>query len=150
MDIASLSSNIVAVAGTSAAVGAGAWHLIRPFAQPYIDKGLNALPAYIAGRARDRFAADVAAGKIPPPVVRLVKAIGRAAIQWADAEIGTPASTDGQAKAIVMALARVPYIDKLVAADPADAAHDISVALDALKAQLAKDDINPDQTKTTP
>lgn len=139
MNIATLQNNVIAAISAAAVAGAGAWHLIRPFAQPYLDKALSALPAYLAGRARDQFAADVASGKISAPVVRLIKALGAAAIQWANTEIGTTVDTDNQALAIVAALAHVPGIGKLVSADQADAAHDVSVALTALKAQMAKD-----------
>lgn len=124
---------------TAAAIGgAGLWHLLRPLAQPFIDRVLSALPAYLAGRARDQFAAAVSSGKIPAPVVRLFKALGAATLQWAEAEAvgGTDAA---QAAAIVGAMAHVPYLDKLVAADPDDAAHDVILALTALKSELAKD-----------
>lgn len=118
--------------------GAVAWHIARPIVQPYIDKALSALPAYLAGRARDQFAAAVQSGKIPAPAVRLFKALGAATLQWAESEAS--GSTDAaQAAAIVAALAHVPGLGKLVTADPDDAAHDVSVALVALKAELAKD-----------
>lgn len=124
------------------AVGAGAWHLLRPFVQQYLDKALNALPAYLAGRARDQFAAAVQSGKIPAPAVRLFKALGKTTLAWAEAEINsnqTPDGYDAQAAAVVAALAHVPGLGKLVAADPDDAAHDVAVALAALRAELAQD-----------
>lgn len=133
-----LNSSLVA----AAAGGAAAWHVVRPIAQPYIDKGLSALPAYLAGRARDQFAAAVQSGKIPAPAVRLFKALGAAALQWAEAEVGSGDGT-AQAAAIVGALAHVPGLGKLVSADPDDAAHDVAVALAALKAELAKDAAAP-------
>jgi hypothetical protein len=130
-----LNSSLVA----AAAAGAAAWHVVRPIAQPYIDGALSALPAYLAGRARDQFAAAVQGGKVPAPAVRLFKALAAAAVQWAQAEVGDKTSDAAEAAAIVDALAHVPYLDKLVAADPDDAAHDVAVALTAFKAQLAKD-----------
>lgn len=123
----------------AAAVGAGAWHLLRPVVQPYLDKAVAALPAYLAGRARDQFAAAVASGKVPPAAVRLFKALGATALQWAKTELGADADTPAQAALVVGALGHVPYLDKLVAADPDDAAHDVTLALTALKAELEKD-----------
>lgn len=134
-----LNLNLQQLVAGSAVGGAAAWHLVRPLAQPYIDGALSALPAYLAGRARDQFAAAVASGKIPAPAARLFKALGATAIQWANAEAGDKTSDAAEAAAIVDALSHVPYLDKLVAADPDDAAHDVAVALAALKAQLAKD-----------
>lgn len=122
----------------AAVVGAGGWHMLRPFVQPYIDQGLAALPAYLAGRARDQFAAAVSSGKIPAPAVRLFKALAATALQWAQAEVAG-GDDAAQAAAIVDAIAHVPYLDKLVAADPDDAAHDVAAALAAVKSELAKD-----------
>jgi hypothetical protein len=127
----------------AAAAGAGAWHLLRPVVQPYLDKAVSALPAYLAGRARDQFAAAVASGKVPAPAVRLFKALGAAALQWAKTEMGSDGDTAAQAALVVGALGHVPYLDKLVAADPDDAAHDVTLALTALKAELAKDATPP-------
>lgn len=139
MDIAQLQAHLVGVATSAALAGAAAWHVARPLAQPYIDKALTALPAYLAGRARDQFAAAVQSGKVPAPAVRLFKALGAVALQWAKAEAGSDGDTAAQAALIVDALGHVPYLDRLVAADPADAAHDVTEALAALKAELAKD-----------
>jgi hypothetical protein len=132
--MSNLNSSLVA----AAAAGAATWHVVRPIVQPYIDKALSALPAYLAGRARDQFAAAVQSGKIPAPAARLFKALGAAALQWAQSEVAGGTDAD-QAAAIVSALGHVPYLDKLVAADPDDAAHDVALAVAALKAQLAKD-----------
>lgn len=131
--------NLPEMLTASGTAGAVLWHLARPFVQPSVERALSAIPAYLAGRARDEFAAAVAGGKVPAPVARFVKGQAAAALAWAQAELGNDADTAAQAALVVDALEHVPYLDKLVSADPADAAHDVAVALSAIKAELAKD-----------
>lgn len=126
------------VAAAAAVGGAAAWHAMRPLAQPYLDRALGALPAYLAARARDRFAAAVKSGAVPPRAQRLLKRLERAAVEWANEELAGAGSLT-QAAALVDDLAHVPGLGRLLAADPTDAAHDIAVELDAVKLQLQRE-----------
>ncbi len=135
MDISQMPSNVINAAAAGAAAGAGAWHLIRPFVQPYINKGLGALPAYFAAKARAEFSAAVKAGKVPPAAVRLLSKYKRATLEWANEELANGSSAD-QAAAVCSALAQVPVLSKFIAADPDGIRADVALELDAVKAEV--------------
>ena len=126
----------------SAVFGAFAWHLVRPYAQPTIDKALAAFPAWLASRAKDRFKAALAGGKVPPQALSLLRALYRATFAWADQELSTGSDADKVA-AIAAGLAALPGIGKLVAADPEGVKREIAIELAAVKAEVAKDAAAP-------
>lgn len=134
--LAAVPQELLTVVGASAAGGAGLWHLVRPLAQPYIDRALGAVPAWIAARARADFAAALKSGRIPAPAARLLKKLEGAVVEWANEELAGGSASD-QAAAIVGALSHLPGLGKLVAADPAGAQADVALELAAVKLELA-------------
>lgn len=115
---------------------AGAVLLGATMAHPYIMQALNALPNYLTRRAKARFDAAVAAGKIPPQVARLASALKRATFEWADKEFPASVGPDKMAT-VLAALERLPFVGALVAADAAGVQEDLQAEYNAARAEVA-------------
>lgn len=116
------------VVGLSLIVGAAA--------RPYLEQSARALPHWLATRARDRFEAEVAAGKISPPVARLARALKRAVLTWADAEMPQALGHEKMALAL-LSIEKLPYIGPLVAADPQGVEDELQAEYDAVRREVA-------------
>lgn len=141
MNLPALDRSHAFVAAAAAAFGA--------YLKPQLGRALRAFPDWLVTREKAKFEAAVAAGRIPAPAARLAVRLKRAVIVWADQELPDAVGPEKMAQA-VLCLARLPFIGRLVAADPAGVERALQVEYDAMRAEIKKEDAAHQGDRPTP
>lgn len=116
---------------TSLLVGAVGSHAIVAGAVRFIAP----IPAKAVGMMKDRVNALYAAGAIDAPTFRLLKAVARAAFQWADDEMPDAPGAE-KMSAVLDHIAAVPYLGLIVRVDRSGAQEVLQAAYDSIKKEV--------------